>query len=102
MPEATSKSSARIDLYKLNYFAIRLAMSTCHKMSVTKMRMLRWISWKTRKDRIQNEEIRMKIGVAPIDEMMRKSQLRWFDHVQMRAITAPVKKSELIQVEGTN
>jgi hypothetical protein len=32
---------------------------------------------------------------------MRESHLRWFGHVQRRAINAPVRKSELIQVEGT-
>ena len=31
---------------------------------------------------------------------MRESHLRWFGHVQRRAINAPVRKSELIQIEG--
>jgi hypothetical protein len=42
------------------------------------MKMLRWISSNTQKDRIRNEEIRLKIRVTPIDEKMRKSWLRWF------------------------
>ena len=37
------------------------------------MRMLKWISENTLKDKIQNEEIRQKIGVAPIDEKMKES-----------------------------
>lgn len=37
--------------------------------------------------------------VVPLDEKMRQSRLRWFDHVQMRAINALVRKNELIQVE---
>ena len=49
---------------------------------------------------MENEEIFLKIGVAPIDEKMRESCLRWFGHVQRRAINEPVRKSELIQVEG--
>ena len=49
-----------------------------HEMSITKMRMLRWISGNTEKDRIWNEEICLKIRVAPIDEKMR----RWFGYVQ--------------------
>ena len=32
---------------------------------------------------------------------MRKSCLRWFGCVQMRATNVPVRKSELIQVKGT-
>ena len=61
-------------------------------MSVAEMRILRWTSENTWKDRIWNEEICLKIGVASIDENMRKNHLRWFDHVQRRAINAPVRK----------
>jgi len=32
---------------------------------------------------------------------MRESHLRWFGHVQRRAINAPIRKSELILVEGS-
>jgi len=45
------------------------------------MRMLKWISENTCKDKIQNEEIRIKIRVAPINEKMRENHLRWFGHV---------------------
>jgi hypothetical protein len=45
-------------------------------MSVVEMRMVRWISGNTRKYRIRNEKICLKIGVAPIDEKMRESCLR--------------------------
>ena len=61
--------------------------------------MLKWISGNTWKDRIQNEKINLKIGVAPIDKKMRESRLKRFDHVQRRPINAPVRKSKLIQVQ---
>ena len=48
--------------------------------------------WKYMKDRIQNEEIHLKLGVAPINEKMRESRLRWFGHVQRRVINALAKK----------
>ena len=69
-------------------------------MSVIEMRMLIWISENKWNDRIWDEEIHLKIGVVPTDEKMRESRLRWFGHVQRRAINAPVRKIELIQVEG--
>ena len=47
-----------------------------HKMSVAEMRMLRWMSGKTRKDRIRNESIGGSLGVAPIGDKMRESRLR--------------------------
>ena len=39
--------------------------------------------------------------MTSIDEKMRESHLRWFGHVQRRVTNALVKKSKLIQVEGT-
>lgn len=72
-----------------------------HKIGVVQMRMLRWISGTTWKDKIRNEEICLNIGVASIDEKMKESRLRWFDHVQRRAINVPIRKNELIQAEGT-
>ena len=52
-----------------------------HKMSVAEMRVLRWISGNIWKDKIRNEDIRLKIAVAPSDEKMRENLLKWFGHV---------------------
>ena len=60
-------------------------------MSVSEMRMLRWISENTMKDKIRSEEIHLNIGVAPIDEKI-KSRLRQFGHVLKRMINAINKK----------
>ena len=58
-----------------------------------------WISGNTRKYRIRNEKIHLKIRVTPFDVKMRESRLRWFGHVQKREINARMRHSELIQVE---
>jgi hypothetical protein len=39
-------------------------------MSVAEIRMLCWIYGHTRKDRIRNDDIRDKLGVAPIQEKL--------------------------------
>jgi hypothetical protein len=52
------------------------------KMSVAEMRMLRWICGHTSKDRIRNDDIRDKLGVAPIQEKLVQHRLRWFSHIQ--------------------
>ena len=38
--------------------------------------MLRWVNGNTSKDGIQNEEIRLKIGVAPDDKKMMEIRLK--------------------------
>ena len=62
---------------------------------------LKWICENARKDRIWNEEIQLKIGVGPIDEMMKPNCLRWFGHMQKRVINALVNKRNLIKDERT-
>jgi hypothetical protein len=46
------------------------------KMSVAEIRMLRWICGHTRKYRIRNDDIRDKLGVAPIQEKLVQHRLR--------------------------
>ncbi|PKA52703.1 ataxia telangiectasia mutated family protein [Apostasia shenzhenica] len=60
------------------------------------MRMLRWMCGYTRKDRMRNEHIRKKVGVAPIEDKLREIRLRWFEHLNRRSIEAPVRKIELL------
>jgi hypothetical protein len=52
--------------------------------------MLRWICGHTRMDRVRNDDIRDRLGVAPIEEKLVQHRLRWFGHVQRRPSKAPV------------
>lgn len=65
------------------------------------MRLLRWISGKTKRDRHQNEEIHSKIRIAPIDEKVQETRLRWFCHVQRRVTNDTIIKSKFIQVKSS-
>jgi hypothetical protein len=40
------------------------------QLSVPEMRMLRWICGNTRRDRVQNDDIRERLGVAPVEEKL--------------------------------
>ena len=60
------------------------------QLSVAEMRMLRWIYGHTRIDRVQNDDIRDRLGVAPIEEKIVQHRLRWFGHVQRKPPETPV------------
>jgi len=60
--------------------------------------MLRWFCGHTKRDRFWNEEIRDRVGVAPIEEKLIQHRLRWFGHVQRRPPEAPVRSRVLKRV----
>ena len=60
------------------------------QLSVAEMRMLRWICGHTRMDRVRNDDIRDRLGIAPIEEKLIQHRLRWFGHVQRRSPNALV------------
>ncbi|KAM2686887.1 hypothetical protein EV2_009726 [Malus domestica] len=63
-------------------------------VGVVEMRMLRWTCGHTRKDKIKNEDIRGKVGVAKIEGNRRETRLRWYGHVQRRPTDAPVRRCD--------
>ena len=65
-------------------------------MKVAEMRMICWMCGHTRLDKIRNEVIRSKIGVAAIEDKMRYARLRWFGHIRRRPMDAPVRRGETI------
>jgi len=56
--------------------------SHIQRMRVIEMRMIRWICGHTRLDKIRNEVIRSKIGVASIADKLRDARLCWFGHIK--------------------
>ncbi|KAF3664633.1 putative zinc transporter 4, chloroplastic-like [Capsicum annuum] len=70
------------------------------KMKVEEMRMLRWMYGCTRKDRIRNEAIRDKVGVALVEAKMMEARLRWVGHVMRRSTDAIVRRCERLIRDG--
>jgi hypothetical protein len=70
------------------------------QLSVAEMRMLRWVCGHTRRYRVRNDDIRERVGVAPIEEKLIQHRLRWFGHVQRRPPEAPVRSGVLKRDES--
>jgi hypothetical protein len=60
------------------------------QLSVVEMHMLCWIYGHTRLDRVRNDDIRDRLGIAPIKEKLTQHWLRWFGHVHQRPPEAPM------------
>ncbi|KAF3664052.1 putative galacturonosyltransferase 7-like [Capsicum annuum] len=53
-----------------------------------------------RKDRVRNEIIREKVGVASVEDKMREVRLRWFGHVMRGGSDAPVRRCDTLAMDG--
>jgi len=71
--------------------------SHTQRMRVAEMKMIRWIRGHTRLNKIKNEVIKDKIGVASIEDKMRETRLRWFGHIRRRPKDAPMRRCETIE-----
>jgi len=49
----------------------------------------------TRLDRMRNEVIRNKVKVAPIEDKIKETRLRWFGYVKM-SVEVPMRRCEMI------
>ncbi|KAL5166906.1 Craniofacial development protein 2 [Glycine soja] len=72
-----------------------------NKVGVAEMRMLRWMCGKTRQDKIRNEAIRERVGVASIVEKMVENRLRWFGHVERRPVDSVVRRVDQMERRQT-
>ena len=61
---------------------VPLNKSMVKKMDVAEMKMLRWEIGLTRREKIRNEVVWVKLGVREISEKVKESRLQWYGHVR--------------------
>ncbi|PHT87905.1 hypothetical protein T459_10011 [Capsicum annuum] len=103
----TDLRAANVSTEKLARLAVRHGLynylrhdSAILDEKVAEMRMSRWICRLTRGDRVKNETIQAKVGVASVEDKIREVRLGWFGHVMMRGTNAPVWRYERLTFDG--
>ena len=54
----------------------------------------------TREGRVRNNDMRDRVGIAPIEEKLVQHHLRWFGHIQHRHPEAPVHSGQLKRADN--
>jgi len=62
--------------------------------------MVRWMCGVTLKDRISSEELLSRVGVEPVDDVVRRGRLRWFGHVERKSEDDWVKRCLELEIAG--
>jgi hypothetical protein len=70
------------------------------QLSVAEMRMLWWICGHTRRDRVQNDDIHERLGVALVEEKLVQHRLRWFEHMQRMPAEAPIRNGVIRRTDN--
>ncbi|KAI0528698.1 hypothetical protein KFK09_001240 [Dendrobium nobile] len=65
------------------------------KLSVAEVRMLKWMSGFIVRDKIRNEYVHGKVGVAPVADKNRESRLRWFGHIKCRPFGELIRRVDV-------
>jgi len=60
--------------------------------------MIWWMCGYTRLDRIRNVVIRERVGVAPLEDKLRETILRWFGHVKRRSASELVRMCKVLDL----
>jgi len=63
--------------------------------------MLRWMCGVTLKDKVPTVELRKRLGVEGVVEVMRRGRLRWFGHVERKAEDDWVSACRKMEVVGS-
>ena len=64
-------------------------------------RMVRWMNGVSLKDRLTSKELQENLQIENITEVVRRARLRWFGHVERKNDEDWVKRTTLLEIEGS-
>ena len=63
--------------------------------------MLRWMCGVTLRDKVSTVELRRRLGIEDMVEVMRRGRLRWFGHVERKEVDDWVSACRNLEVAGS-
>ena len=70
------------------------------RLERTERMMVRWMCGVSLKDRKSNEELRSRLKIECVSEVVRRGRLRWFGHVERKNVDDWVSACRSFPVEG--
>ena len=70
------------------------------RMNVAEMKMLRWMSGVTKRDRIPNTRIRRTVKVAELPKKVQEARLRWYGHILRRVKEGVGRRMMDMEMQG--
>ena len=70
------------------------------RLERTEKMMIRWMCGVTLRNRVASEELRERLGIASVSDMVRRGRLRWFGHVERKGAEDWVSACRSLVVEG--
>jgi hypothetical protein len=71
------------------------------RLERTEGMMIRWMCSVTLRDRVASKELRMRLGIESVLDLVRRSRLRWFGHVERKNNNDWVSRCRNVSVEGS-
>ena len=59
-------------------------VTVLRRLERAERRMIRWMCGVTLKDRCKSEELRKRLDIEDVADVIRKSRLRWFGHLERK------------------
>ena len=85
-------------LYSAETWALR--NEETEKLERTQAKMVRWMAGVRKASEVPGETLRRAFGLEPVSDVIRRTRLRWFGHIERRGPDHLTKLSQTVEVAG--